>query len=181
MYVTQLLSNSMKPSFLPTANSITTTHTHACISDLPQLHLLPWHSLHVLQRSNFPLPWTNNYASRTRGWIFKSNSFLLTRTCLLCCPAVGSMWCTKPRLSTPSTGWGWKANWGDAQLHAPSIHYLVIVTPLQLLERRVSKSPRYVCTRNLVGLQDEWDSLMEVFQMVTLVDPSPNDPSTTFR
>lgn len=159
MYVTQLLSNSMNPSF-HLQPIVSPPHVraraHTCSSDVPQLHPLPLLNLHG--RSKFFLLRTNNYASGTLGWIFKSSVFLLTRTCLLFCPAVGSMWCTKPRLSTPSTGPGWKANWENAQLHAPSIHYPVIVMPPQLLESSVSK---IASLRMQSGSTSRWASLSD--------------------
>lgn len=137
MCVTQLSSNSMNPKLSPTAKSITaTTHARTRTSKPPPVHFPHLHNL--LKGSKFFLC-RNNHASGTLGWIFKSSGVLLTRTCLPRCPAVGSMWCTKPRLSMPSTHPGWKANWEDAQLLAPSIHYQVIATSPQLLERRCLK------------------------------------------
>lgn len=140
MCVTQLFSNSMNPKLSPTANIVTTAkHIGACTSEDASSFISRLYTICMKDPSSSS-HWRNNYAPGTLGWIFKGSGALLTRICLPRCLAVGSMWCTKPRLSMPSTSPGWRANWEDAQLHAPSIHYQAIAMPPQFLELRCLKN-----------------------------------------
>lgn len=155
------------------------THTHAHRHFHIHSHLLTCFSflsvcksLHNLQstwKSKFFLLWSNYHAAWTLEWIFKSNTFLLTRTCPLWCPAEGYMWYTKPSLSASSTGPGWKANREDAELHALSIHYPVIVMLQQLLEQKATKTSCNVCKHYLLPVHHEWGLLMKEFQILQIL------------
>lgn len=142
-------------------------------TDLLLLSLSVCKSLHNLQstwKSKFFLLWSNYHAAWTQEWIFKSNTLLLTRTCPLWCPADGYMWYTKPSLSASSTSPGWKATWEDAELHALSIHYPVVVMLQQLLEQKATKISCNVCKHGLLPVHHEWGLLMKKFQIPASMD-----------
>lgn len=147
MYVTHTHVNPIRSLLHTHTCSQTLSHTFTP-ADLLLLSLSGCKSLHNLQstwKSKFFLLWSNYHAAWTLEWIFKSNTLILTRTCPLWCSAEGYMWYTKPSLSASSTRPGWKADREDAELHALSIHYPVIVMLQQLLEQKAAKTSCNVC------------------------------------